>query len=59
MKSKSDVLNKFAAEQLNEAIADAVLRIPLEKNAEKKQLLIDSSNKLIGIVDQLVEPSKP
>lgn len=55
--SHSDALNKFATEQFNEVIADCVLRIPVEQDAEKRQLLIETSNKLIDVVEQLVEPT--
>lgn len=48
-------MKKFAAEQLQEIIADCVLRVGKETDKEKRQLFIDASEKLMRIADILVE----
>jgi hypothetical protein len=45
------MLEKFAAGQLEEVLVECEQRAPLEKNAEKRQLLEDTARRLKKIVE--------
>jgi hypothetical protein len=53
-------MKKFAAEQLQEVISDCVLRVDKEPDKERRQLLVEATEKLLKIVDKLLveEPAE-